>query len=48
MNFDIYINCHEKDKEILPFCIDSLKHIVDFKGDIFVCSNFEIVNKNLE
>jgi len=40
--FDIFIPTHKKDKNILNFCLKSLKHIKNFNGQIFVCSNYPI------
>lgn len=45
MNFDCFICCAQKDELMLNFCIDSLKNISNFKGTVYVCSNFEVREK---
>lgn len=45
MNFDCFICCAKKDELMLNFCIDSLKNITNFKGTVYVCSNFDVREK---
>jgi hypothetical protein len=45
MNFDCFICCAKKDESMLNHCIDSLKNITNFKGTVYVCSNFEVEKK---
>ena len=45
MNFDCFICCERKDELMLNYCIDSLKLISNFKGTVYVCSNFEVTKK---
>ncbi len=45
MDFDCFICCAKKDEPMLNHCIDSLKHIRNFKGKVYVCSNFEVRHK---
>lgn len=45
MNFDCFICCAEKDELMLSYCIASLKNITNFKGTVYVCSNFEVTKK---
>lgn len=45
MNFDCFICCAQKDELMLNVCIDSLKNITNFKGTVYVCSNFEVGKK---
>jgi hypothetical protein len=45
MNFDCFICCAKKDEAMLNYCIDSLKNITNFKGAVYVCSNFEVEKK---
>ncbi len=45
MNFDCFICCAQKDELMLNVCIDSLKNMTNFKGTVYVCSNFEVGKK---